>query len=94
VHQSGNHETGTFNFFLLDLKKMAAGDGFALFMSVTVFALFAVILYLLMERPAAPIRQVIVAERPVVRWKPWSWGAGGYNGPGTTIVHRPVPHFA
>lgn len=69
-------------------------DGFALFMSVAVFALFGVILYLLMERPAAPVRTVRVVERVRdPRWMPWSWGAGGYNGPGTFVVHRPVPHF-
>ncbi len=69
-------------------------DGFAMFMSVAVFALFAVILYLLMERPSQQVREVRIIERPRgVRWMPWSWGAGGYNGPGTAVIHRPVPHF-
>ncbi len=69
-------------------------DGFALFMSVVVFALFGVILFLLMEKPAPlPVREVRIVERHPMRWKPWSWGAGGYNGSGTTVVHRPVPHF-
>jgi hypothetical protein len=63
-------------------------------MSVVVFALFGVILYLLMERSKpAPVSTVRIVERRPVRWMPWSWGAGGYNGSGTTIVHRPVPHF-